>query len=76
MAYTIVELQTDAEGNTATPPNRVETARNVATSKWHETCSYAAISNVYLHVVLLLGERGEKLERAEFIHDAPATEEV
>ena len=76
MAYTIVELQTDEYGTTITPPNKVEADKNVAISQWHETCSYAAISSVYMHVVLLISERGAIIRQDEFNHVPPVTNPV
>lgn len=68
MAYSIVELQTDEHGVTAAPP--VKTAENYdqAKSVYHDTCKYSAVSSVYLHVVLLLDERGHELLRDESVH--------
>lgn len=71
MAYSIIELQTDINGNTSTPPLRTETDLNQARSVYHSVSSSAAISSVYLHVVLLLDERGHQIERSESVH-APA----
>lgn len=75
MAYTIIELQTDVGGATISTPNRSETDLDIALSKWHETCMHAAISSVYLHVVILLGPRGEMVEKREFNH-VPSTPQV
>lgn len=73
MAYSIVELQTDINGNTISTPNQHEADHDEALSKWHLTCSYAAKSSVYIHAVLLIGERGNLEQIGEFIH-APEPE--
>ena len=74
MAYSIVELQTDAEGTTAAPPVQTEKDYDNAKSLFHQTCVYSAISSVYLHVVLLLDERGKEILRDESVHAPPPPE--
>lgn len=71
MAYSIVELQTDTEGTTAAPAVKTEKDYDNAKSLFHQTCVYSAISSVYLHVVLLLDERGKEVLRDESVHSPP-----
>lgn len=71
MAYSIVELQTDTDGTTAAPAVKTEKDYDNAKSLFHQTCVYSAISRVYLHVVLLLDERGKEVLRDESVHAPP-----
>ncbi len=69
MAYVIIELQTDANGNTATPPLVTKKDRNEALQAFLATASVAAVSNVPIHTVIVMTETGEKLRNPEvFIH--------
>lgn len=69
MAYVIIELQTDANGNTATPPLVTKKDRNEALQTFLATASVAAVSNVPIHTVIVATETGELLRKPEvFIH--------
>lgn len=73
MAYSIVELQTDEQGATAAPAIKTETDYDKAKQEFHDVCRYSAVSNVFLHVVLMLDERGKEIMRDESVHaSAPA----
>ena len=73
MAYSIVELQTDEQGATAAPAVKTEKDYDKAKQQFHDVCRYSAVSSVYLHVVLMLDERGREIMRDESIHEpAPA----
>lgn len=69
MAYVIIELQTDANGNTATPPLVTKKDRNEALQTFLATASVAAVSSVPIHTVIVTTETGEQLRKPEvFIH--------
>lgn len=65
--YKIVELQT-TDGTTA---HVVETANteNEAQSVFHQKLSYAAISTVPIHAVVLLDEKGFTIDRKHYTHE-------
>lgn len=69
MGYRIVELQTDANGNTAILADPRDFAeRNDAESKWHDICKYAAISTVAVHAVIILNSEGDKVRKDVYEH--------
>lgn len=74
--YIVIELQTNAEGQTA---NIVQgyMDRNEACSRYHQILASAAISNVRKHAAALLNEDGfcEKSEYFEHIPEEPTVEE-
>lgn len=70
MGYRIVELQTDANGNTAILPDAGDYAdRNEAESRWHDICKYAAVSQVPVHAVVILNTEGDKIRKDVYEHE-------
>ena len=61
--YIVIELQTDANDQTSTITQNY-TDRNEAMSRFHQILSFAALSNVRHHSVVILNERGD-MERSE-----------
>ena len=68
MAYVIIELQTDENGSTATPPIKTANEYNEARSVFHQTAASASISSVPVHTVLWLSETGEQLDKEICVH--------
>ena len=66
--YIILEFQTDANGDTAMTPAIMKKDEKEAYSSFHSTASYAAISSVPRHTVVLLEDNGFEKERASFDH--------
>lgn len=67
MNYVVIELQTNAEGQTA---NLVYAYDNLsqAMSKYHAILSAAAVSSVACHAALVLDQRGVGVARECFEH--------
>jgi len=53
--YTIIEIQTNAEGHTSLITTEKE-GRLEAESAWHTAMAYAAISSVPIHSVKMINE--------------------
>ena len=75
--YTVIELQTNEQGQTANIVQSYED-RNQAASHYHQILSFAAISNVRKHACALLNEDGfcEKSEYYEHIQEEPVEEQL
>lgn len=67
MTYIIVELQTNAEGQTA---NIVQTAttENQADSIYHTILASAATSQVYCHAAVMLSADGDFIKKECYWH--------
>lgn len=76
MAYVIIELQTDENGNTATPPLKTATEYDQARSVFHQTAASASISSVPVHTVLWLTETGEQLDKEVCVHQKKEEEKT
>ena len=65
--YYIIEIQESQDG---VPSNIVKTApsRNEALSVYYSTLSFAAISEVYIHTVIVMDAHGQYLARDSFTH--------
>lgn len=72
MAYVILELQTNASGQTATPPLVTETDHDIAKQKYFQVCAAASVSSVPVHTVLLMNEVGETERKEVCVHEQPA----
>lgn len=68
MAYVIIELQTQLDGSTATPPLVTKTSHDAALQAFHQTAAVAAVSSVPVHTVVLMTESGEAQKREVFVH--------
>ena len=73
MNYTVIEQQTNTEGQTAV---LTQTRDNelAAESVYHTVLAAAAISSVPVHAASLLNEQGVCIKRECFIHDIEAEE--
>lgn len=69
MSYIVIELQTNAEGQTA---NLVYAYDNLpqAMSKYHAILSAAAVSSVAHHAALVIDETGVGIARECYEHQA------
>lgn len=65
--YIIQEIQTE-NGQTALTPAITEVDRNTADSTWHQKMSYAAISEVDIHAVVMLDEHGNVIKQGYYEH--------
>ena len=61
--YMIIEIQKQADGSGAFPPVVQRADWNEALSAYHSICASAAISSVPKHIVLLLNDDGEIMNR-------------
>ena len=68
MAYVVVELQTNSEGQTASIITGHETVEQ-AYSKYHAVLSAAAVSKVPYHAAVLLDRAGLELAQWCFEHE-------
>lgn len=68
MAYVVVELQTNSEGQTASIITGHETIEQ-AYSKYHAVLSAAAVSSVPYHAAVLLDRAGLQLAQWCFEHN-------
>ena len=65
--YYILEIQTNAD-ETSGILTYSETDKNRALSKYHELLMYAAISNVYIHTVMIVTSEGRVVSVDSFKH--------
>ena len=70
MAYCIIELQTQLDGTTATPPLVTKTSHDEALQAFHQTAAVAAVSSVPIHTVVLMTESGEVQKKEICVHEA------
>lgn len=68
MAYVILELQTDLNGSTATPPLVTKSTYEQALQAFHATAAVAAVSSVPVHTVVLMTETGEVNKKEICVH--------
>lgn len=60
--YVIIEMQTDANGNTAMTPPITKADRNEAESVFHQILAAAALSGLPKHAAVILDEMGNKID--------------
>lgn len=73
--YKIIELQTDANGNTAHLITS-KANQNEAESVFHQILAAAAISNVPVHAATILTENGSEIMHGYYAHGTePAGQE-
>lgn len=75
MNYIIVETQT-TNGVTAVVPPVVKSNYNEAEQEYHTKLAYAAVSQVGIHAVAMLTERGALAKHEAYIHEEEPTEEA
>lgn len=66
--YTVFEMQTDEEGKTAHLPPVDCNEENEAWSAFYSKLSFAAVSSVYIHTVMLCTIDGRLVESRSFMH--------
>lgn len=65
--YILLEIQTN-DGTTALLPALTYTDSNQAESAFYQKLSYAAVSEVDVHTVILMDEHGNTLKREFYEH--------
>ena len=65
--YIIQEIQTE-NGQTALTPAITEANKEAAESVWHQKMSYAAISEIDIHAVVMLDEHGNVIKQGYYEH--------
>ena len=73
--YIIQEIQTDAEGNVALLPAVVKNSRNEGESEYYIKLGYAAISEVYIHSVIMYNQDGTPILYGCYTHIPEPTPE-
>ena len=66
--YIIIEIQKMNSGVVAIVPPTSYSDRNVAEQAYHQTLSYAAVSSVDVHSVVMLSDTGETIKRETYYH--------
>lgn len=72
----ILEIQTDADGNAAFLPPVLKETENAAWSAYYSTLSFAIMSSVFSHTVMLCTTDGRVLDSKNYVHYTPAPEVV
>lgn len=67
--YAIVEMQTNGNTMIVSPVITKET-RDEAEQAFHQVASFAAVSNVELHTVVMLNAQGERMKKETYSHKA------
>ena len=67
--YTILEMQTN-DGVTAVVPAVVKETRELAEQEYHTKLSFAAVSTVEIHTVVMLNAEGTKIKGECYKHQA------
>ena len=70
--YSVIELQT-TDGTTSVLSN-VYTDRGQAEQKYHQVLSYAAVSNVDIHSVVILSPEGFVMKNDVYFHNQETQE--
>ena len=68
MPYIIQEMQTTGDQTALVTPD-VRAGWNDAISVFHQKASYAAVSSVPVHTVMVYDERGSMIEKVVFTHE-------
>ena len=71
--YTILEMQTN-NGVTAVVPAAVKETRELAEQEYHSRLSFAAVSTVEIHTVVMLNAEGQRIKGECYKHEAAAAE--
>ena len=70
MVYIIIEIQKSNSGSCAVVPPVTYTDQRVAEQKYHEALSYAAVSQVDVHSVVMLDYTGARIKGETYYHGA------
>lgn len=65
--FAVIEIQKD--GETASPLTELYISPAQAKSRYHELLSYAAVSSVPEHSVILVSEEGNYMFHEKYIHE-------
>ena len=65
--YIIQEIQTE-NGQTALTPAVTEINKETAESVWHQKMSYAAVSEIDVHTVIMFDEHGTIIKQGYYEH--------
>lgn len=68
--YIIIEIQKSNSGSVAIVPPASYSDRNQAEQKYHEVLSYAAVSSVDVHSVVMLSDTGDRIKGETYYHGA------
>ena len=66
--YIIIEIQASNQGTVSIVPPLSYSNRNEAEQKYHTCLAAAAVSNVDIHSVSMLNERGESIQHKSYVH--------
>lgn len=72
--YIILEMQTDANGNTAVLPAHQKADRKEADGVYHQILSVAATSTVPVHSAFIVDEYGNIIRSEYYTHEQTSTE--
>lgn len=64
----IIEIQHSNDGSTAVPPVTIEADHNKAEQTYHNKLSYAAVSEVNVHSVIMLDDYGSRVKGETYYH--------
>ena len=70
MVYIIIEIQKSNNGTIAIVPPASYTDQRLAEQAYHTALSYAAVSQVDVHSVVMLNDVGERLKGETYYHGA------
>ena len=70
MVYIIIEIQKMNNGSCAVVPPTTYTDQRIAEQAYHTALSYAAVSQVDVHSVVMLNDVGERLKGETYYHGA------
>lgn len=66
--YIIFEMQTDKNGNVAFTPTVQKETEAEAWSAFYQMLSYAILSNVFSHTIMLCTNDGQVLDTRNYVH--------
>ena len=70
MTYIIIEIQKMNNGSCAVVPPTTYTDQQLAEQAYHTALSYAAVSQVDVHSVVMLNDVGERIKGETYYHAA------
>lgn len=68
--FIVLEIQKSNSGSVAIVPPASYEDRNNAEEKFHQSLAAAAVSNIDVHSVVLLSDKGEWLDGKTYYHGA------
>lgn len=67
--YIILEIQTNNGSSSVVTPIQTTEQKNDAMSKYHGILTYAAVSSVQCHTVVVLNEQGVVVAKETYFHN-------